>query len=282
MRNKHFLFVGSRLEVLKTMFALGLNTTALIYHNTLAAKMMKDKGTIFQSKKELLNLIQNSHFDVLVSNGCPYILPIKELKKEGQIFVNIHPSLLPKLRGLNSVNGSILFDEPAGATCHIMNDELDGGDIIAWQEIHNDTNINLSLLYQLSFFAEAKAFEKALQRNFIPCKKQDERKATYYTRNADDMILHLDTDSDEVVLCKVRAFSQKGQMAKYHQQNQCFAIQSARILHNEFLDELFQTQAFNDIVLRYENYLLIKRTKGFLELCIESENTINSTLKDKQ
>ena len=56
MRNKQFLFVGSRLEVLKTMLSLGLNTTALIYHNTFAAKMMKEQCTIFQSKKELLNL----------------------------------------------------------------------------------------------------------------------------------------------------------------------------------------------------------------------------------
>ena len=280
MRNKQFLFVGSRLEVLKIMIRLGLNTTALIYHNTFAARMMKEQCTIFQSKKELLNLIKNSHFDILVSNGCPYILPVKELKKEGQIFVNVHPSLLPKLRGLNSVNGSILFDEPAGATCHIMDDEIDNGDIIAWQEIHNDTNIKLSLLYQLSFLAETKAFEKALQRNFVPHKRQDEKTATYYTRKADDMILHLDTDSDELLLRKVRAFSQKGQMAKYYQQNKCFAIQSAQILYNELLAEFFQAQASNDIVLRYENYILIKREKGFLELCVESENTINSTLKD--
>lgn len=280
MRNKRFLFVGARLEVLKTMLDLKLHTTAFIQHDTFAAKMMKDKCRIFQNKKELLNLIQNSRFDVLVSNGCPYILPVNELKKEGQFFVNVHPSLLPKLRGLNSVNGSILFDEPAGATCHLMNDELDGGDIIAWQEIHNDEKISLSLLYQLSFFAEAKAFEKALKRNFVPFKKQDESKATYYTRSISDMTLNLSTDSDELLLRKVRAFSQKGQRAKYYEKDKCFEIQSAQILHNEFLDELFGTKALNDIVLRYENYLLIKRTKGFLELCVAT--TINSNLKDKQ
>ena len=276
MQNKRFLFIGARLEVLKTMLTLRLHTTALLHHDTFAARAMKDQCRIFQSKKELLNLIKNIHFDVLVSNGCPFILPVNELKKEGQIFINIHPSLLPRLRGLNSVNGSILFDEPAGATCHIMNDELDGGDIIAWQEIRNDENIGLSLLYQLSFLAEAKAFEKAFKRNFTPCQKQDERKATYYTRSTDDMTLNLSADSDEVLLRKVRAFSQKGQMAKYYQNNKCFEIQNAQILHNEFLDELFQTRALNDMVLHYENHLLIKRAKGFLELYIASENMINS------
>lgn len=268
MKDKRYLFIGSRLEVLKEMIKLKLPTTALILQNTFAAKVMKGVCTTFESKKELLKLISSTPFDILVSNGCPFILPVSKLKRQGQVFINLHPSLLPKFRGLNPVNASILFKEKAGATCHLMSDDLDKGDIIAWQKIHNDESISLSLLYQLCFLAEARAFKKAYKRKFKPFCKQDEAKSSYYTRKDEDMILNLNADSDELLLCKVRAFSQKGQRAKLYQKGKCFEIQNAKIVKNKFLNQRFKSKAFNDIVLRYENNILIKRSKGFLELCL--------------
>ena len=215
MQGKKFLFVGARLKVLNTMLKLRLNTTAFIFAGTFAARMMKGKCTEFSSKNELLALIEGAEFDILVSNGCPYILPVSKLKKSGQIFVNLHPSLLPKLRGAAPINASILLNEEAGATCHMMDDGVDSGDIIAWQRVKNNKSVNLSLLYQLCFYAEARAFEKALRRKFRPRKKQDEKKASYYKRNEKDMSLNLAADSDEFILRKVRAFSLKGQMVSF-------------------------------------------------------------------
>lgn len=266
MKDKRYLFIGSRLEVLKEMTRLKLRTTALILQNTFAAKMMKGVCTTFESKKELLKLINSTPFDILVSNGCPFILPVSELKQQGQIFINLHPSLLPKFRGLNPINASILFKEKTGATCHLMNDDLDKGDIIAWQKIHNDKDISLSLLYQLCFLAEAKAFKKAYKRKFKPLCKQDEVKSSYYTRKDEDMILNLNSDSNELLLRKVRTFSQKWQRAKYYQKGKCFEIYNANIVKNKFLKKIFKEKPINDIVLRYENKFLIKRSKGFLEL----------------
>ena len=43
-------------------------------------------------------------------------------------YVNIHPSFLPDLRGIDPVLGSILFKRDAGATCHIMSEKIDAGD----------------------------------------------------------------------------------------------------------------------------------------------------------
>ena len=70
----------------------------------------KKEYVSIESKKQLLELIKNTEFDVLVSNGCPYILPITKLRKKDEIFINLHPSLLPDLRGIHPVNGAILFD----------------------------------------------------------------------------------------------------------------------------------------------------------------------------
>ena len=69
----------------------------------------------FSKKSELVDLITNTDFDVLISNGCPYILPISQIKKAGQIFVNIHPSLLHDLGGSCQVNCAILSESFATA-----------------------------------------------------------------------------------------------------------------------------------------------------------------------
>ena len=71
----------------------------------------KKKTEKFEDMKSTLRKIktdkENRHkliindYDILVSNGCPYILPLNELKKAK--YVNVHPSLLPNLKGIDPV-----------------------------------------------------------------------------------------------------------------------------------------------------------------------------------
>jgi folate-dependent phosphoribosylglycinamide formyltransferase PurN len=45
--------------------------------------------------------------------------------------INVHPSLLPKYKGLNVVERAMeAGDEETGCTVHYVNEELDGGEII--------------------------------------------------------------------------------------------------------------------------------------------------------
>ena len=70
------------------------------------------------------------------------------------------------MRGIDPVLGSILFKRDAGATCHIMSEKIDAGDIISQLKIPYSNDLDASLLYQLSFIAEKKVFHMALQKNF--------------------------------------------------------------------------------------------------------------------
>ena len=53
------------------------------------------------------------------------------IKKFYKPILNIHPSLLPKYKGLNTHNRAIQNkDSYSGATVHIVNEKLDSGKII--------------------------------------------------------------------------------------------------------------------------------------------------------
>jgi len=50
--------------------------------------------------------------------------------------INIHPSLLPKYKGLNVVERAMnAGEEKTGCTVHYVNEELDGGEIIMQGEV---------------------------------------------------------------------------------------------------------------------------------------------------
>lgn len=81
----------------------------------------------------------NTEWDLFVVASYGHILPpdILALPKHGVL--NVHPSLLPKLRGASPVRSAILNDMPeTGVTIMLMDEELDHGPIVAQARIEID------------------------------------------------------------------------------------------------------------------------------------------------
>lgn len=140
------------MAVLNEMLLMGLDVTVI---------------PIPKTKRELLKIISYTNYDVLISNGCPYILPISEMRFANQTYVNIHPSLLPDLKGMSPIKDAIKQRKPFGATCHLMDDGMDSGPIISQVRFTANRN-DLGDCYKQSYKAEAKVFQMAYKRNFIP------------------------------------------------------------------------------------------------------------------
>ena len=250
--NRKYFFVGTRFNCLEKMIELDLDLVCCAtIKDSFAEKGLKQRGKEFvtiESKKMLLGLIRNTEFDVLVSNGCPYILPISELRKSDEIYINIHPSLLPDLRGMNPVNGAILFDRPQGTTCHYMDDGIDTGAIISQTKVSEAfDDLPLDLLYQLTFMSEGDSFAKAYERNFEPlgCKQNTEG-TIYYTRKEDDQIIKYN-DSLKNIYKKVKAFQIEGQYARFINDGICYYVKDLFIFDNDYLASF-----------EYENNTVIK------------------------
>ena len=292
-RNTHqkFVFVGNRLEVLQAMLESCEYLTIYMQSQTYASRTIRDKLSSkrkksyyeFSSKAELLALVQSLEFDVLVSNGCPYILPISQIQKPHQIFINCHLSLLPNLNGNHPINGAILFHQPSGATCHIMTDEIDSGAIISQVPVYNDDNISLPLLYQMCFLAEKEAFLLAMQRDFKPDESflsHSTPPIPYYTRADSHLELDFYTQSTQHIIDTIKAFAMQTQGA-YLKCDSSVRFIDAKLISNPFLEKTFKQSNLNDILLSFDNHILCKRAEGFLQLTLANTSTIPQSLTTK-
>lgn len=264
-----YLFVGNRYYVFKKMLDLGCNITErYVVKGSYLEQMLKGQDipyNLLPTKAEFINILHNADFDILVSNGCPYILPISQFDSTKK-FINIHPSLLPDLRGKNPVNGAILFGRKHGVTCHYMNDAVDRGDIISQIEIPITEDMDLDLLYQISFISEGSCFEAAWKRGFLLSDSINSVDSPiYYTRKDTDMVIH-STMATETILNVVRAFKTRGQYAKVVHPDHIYNIQDAKRIINPYIKAMYSSAENNMVLLSFGKKCLVKLNGNILQL----------------
>ncbi len=145
-----------------------------------------------KTKDELIAQIIGLKPDLIVTAAYGKIFPaqIINLPKYGSI--NVHPSLLPRLRGPSPIQFAILEgDQSTGTTIMLMNEKMDEGPILAQQMVKiedDDTAQSLEeklakisaklLVKTLNYWVILKEMPKNAQRLIYP-QLQDSQKATY-------------------------------------------------------------------------------------------------------
>jgi len=109
----------------------------------------------------------------------------KPLLNSGKKFIHIHPGRLPFFRGSHCIEWSILLGEKCTATAFLMNDTIDGGDIITQMEFDfpKFENGGISPIYSSHIRSELliKVIKDYLGNGRFVCKKQDlSAGETYY------------------------------------------------------------------------------------------------------
>ena len=81
--------------------------------------------------------------------------------------INIHPSLLPKYKGLNTFQRVLKFKEKfTGCTVHYVDEKLDSGKIIIKRKIPINNKDNTSTLKKKVQLEEYKAYSNAIRKIF--------------------------------------------------------------------------------------------------------------------
>ena len=97
-------------------------------------KVCDFKNTL--SEKKIINELKKNNIDLICLAGFMKILSKSFIKNFKGKILNIHPSLLPKYKGLNSHEKAIKNkDKYSGCTVHYVNSKLDSGKIINQKKI---------------------------------------------------------------------------------------------------------------------------------------------------
>ena len=133
---------GTNFENIVTNPICNKHEVVLMIHNT------KECGAVARAAKfgiphvrvphkdedKMIELFKAWRVDLIILAG--YMRVIKNPDAFPAPMINVHPSLLPKYKGLNVVERAMEAGETVtGCTVHYVTEELDGGTIIAQQEV---------------------------------------------------------------------------------------------------------------------------------------------------
>lgn len=131
--------------------------------------------------KEELNIANEEKPDIILSAGWHKKLP-DEMIVNYECF-NIHPSLLPKYRGILPIEFQLLNKEKySGITIHKMDDRFDAGPIYAQQSFCIENVNTVSEFVVLASRLTRRMIVKFVNNyHTLDVFSQDESKATYYS-----------------------------------------------------------------------------------------------------
>ena len=145
------VFISGTGTNLKNLIKFSLQKRSPIAIKVVISNKSKAKGLIFAKKskikvkifkfnykddKKALQFLKKKQIKLICLAGFMKILTKKFIQKFDGKILNIHPSLLPKYKGLNTHERVINNKEKfSGCTVHFVNSKLDSGKIIMQKKI---------------------------------------------------------------------------------------------------------------------------------------------------
>ena len=120
-----------------------------------------------ESEKKILTLLNKRKIKFICLAGFMKILSNKFIKKFNGKIVNIHPSLLPKYKGLNTHRKVLENNEKfSGCTVHYVTAQLDSGKIILQKQVKINKTDTEKTLKRKILKEEHKLYPKAIKKIF--------------------------------------------------------------------------------------------------------------------
>ena len=114
-------------------------------------------------ENNILNIIKKYNISIICLAGYMKIISKNFINKYRKNIINIHPSLLPKYKGLNTYERILKNNEKkTGCTVHFVNDKLDGGKLIVQKSFFINKNDKVNLLKVKTQKLEQRAFSEAI------------------------------------------------------------------------------------------------------------------------
>ena len=138
------------------------------------SKIYKIKKKVFDfknslSEKKVINELKKNNIDLICLAGFMKILSKNFINNFKGKILNIHPSLLPKYKGLNTHERAIKNkDKYSGCTVHFVNSKLDSGKIINQKKVKISKFDNSKTLAKKILIEEHKLYPAAIMKILSP------------------------------------------------------------------------------------------------------------------
>jgi len=121
----------------------------------------------YNYENKILLYLKKYKISFICLAGYMKIIPKRIIKIFERKIINIHPSLLPKFKGLNTFNRVLKNEEiMTGCTVHYVNDKLDDGKIITKKFFYVSNDDNEVTLKQKTQKLEYRAYPEAITKIF--------------------------------------------------------------------------------------------------------------------
>jgi phosphoribosylglycinamide formyltransferase-1 len=136
------------------------------------SKLCKIKKKIFDfknilSEKKVIDELKKNNIDLICLAGFMKILSKRFIKSFKGKILNIHPSLLPKYKGLNTHEKAIKNkDKYSGCTVHYVNSKLDSGKIVNQKKVRINKFDTPKSLAKRILIQEHKLYPAAIMKIF--------------------------------------------------------------------------------------------------------------------
>ncbi len=152
-KNKTAVFISGNGSNLRNLIKFSKNKNSPIIIDLVISNNKNAKGLLYTyrkkienkvinfrnqklSEKKILKILSKKKIKLICLAGFMKILSKKFIQKFGGIILNIHPSLLPKYKGLNTHKRALLNNEKySGCTVHYVTSKLDSGKIIIQKKV---------------------------------------------------------------------------------------------------------------------------------------------------
>ena len=132
----------------------------------ISKKVFNYKNKIIAEKK-IISEITNKKIKLICLAGFMRILSKNFIKRFKGKILNIHPSLLPKYKGLNTHKRVLSNNEKySGCTVHFVNSRLDSGKIILQKKVKINKGETAVSLAKKILIQEHKLYPKAISKVF--------------------------------------------------------------------------------------------------------------------
>jgi len=151
--------------------------------------------------RELCKFLDTPTYGVSALFG--HILPKEMTSKFTGGILNLHPSLLPIGRGANPVSWSIIDRQPQGISLHLIDQQLDAGDLIFQKEIDLSGKTTAGEIYENAIFELFTAF-------LVNFPKWVNGELTPFPQSALGATFHKSSDLDALRMMKEEDFGSFG------------------------------------------------------------------------